>query len=71
MVALHLAQISIAHPLALISYPFIADFVVLLDPINAFAESSLGFIWCDANRRQMAGSVLCTVEAQPRPAAAK
>ncbi|WP_084469324.1 DUF3291 domain-containing protein [Nocardiopsis trehalosi] len=41
----HLAEINIgtlAHPL---DHPAMAEFVALLDPINAMAEASPGFVW--------------------------
>ncbi|HMF52783.1 MAG TPA: DUF3291 domain-containing protein [Edaphobacter sp.] len=41
----HLAQINIARLLHPIDDPRIADFVRELDPINALAEQSPGFIW--------------------------
>ncbi len=41
----HLAQINIARLVAPIDDPKIADFVAQLDPINALAERSPGFVW--------------------------
>jgi len=41
----HLAQVNIAKMLAPIDSPVMADFVANLDPINALAESSKGFVW--------------------------
>ncbi len=41
----HLAQINIAKMLAPLDSPVMADFVANLDPINALAENSDGFIW--------------------------
>ena len=41
----HLAQINIARMLAPIDSPVMADFVANLDPINAVAEKSEGFVW--------------------------
>jgi hypothetical protein len=41
----HLAQVNIGRILAPIDSPVMADFVANLDPINALAESSEGFIW--------------------------
>jgi hypothetical protein len=41
----HLAQINIARLIAPIDDPLIADFVAELDPINALAEASPGFVW--------------------------
>lgn len=43
--AFHLAQINIARLIAPIDDPKIAGFVSQLDPINALAESALGFVW--------------------------
>lgn len=40
-----LAQVNIARMLAPIDSPVMAEFVSYLDPINALAESSEGFIW--------------------------
>ena|GEM_PF-2175172 len=40
-----LAQINIGRLIAPIDDPLIADFVAGLDPINALAEQSPGFIW--------------------------
>ncbi len=41
----HLAQINIARMLAAIDDPIMAEFVANLDPINALAERSPGFVW--------------------------
>jgi len=41
----HLAQINIARLIAPIDDPRIAEFVAQLDPVNALAEKSPGFIW--------------------------
>ena len=40
-----LAQINIARMLGPIDSPVMAEFVANLDPINALAENSEGFIW--------------------------
>jgi hypothetical protein len=40
-----LAQINIARLRAPIDSPILADFVAGLDPVNALAESSAGFVW--------------------------
>ena len=45
MTKFHLAQLNIAKMLAPIDSPVMVDFVANLDPINALAESSAGFIW--------------------------
>lgn len=41
----HLAQINIGRLVAPIDDPQIAGFVAQLDPINALAEKSPGFVW--------------------------
>src|SRR3712207_6083509 len=41
----HLAQINIARMRAPLESPVMADFVALLDEINALAERSPGFVW--------------------------
>jgi Domain of unknown function (DUF3291) len=41
----HLAQINIGRLVAPIDDPQIAEFVAQLDPINALAERSPGFVW--------------------------
>ncbi len=41
----HLAQINIARMLAPLDDPMMADFVAELDPVNALAEESPGFVW--------------------------
>lgn len=41
----HLAQLNIARMLAPIDDPVMADFVANLDPINALADQSQGFVW--------------------------
>ncbi len=41
----HLAQINIARPLAPLDSPQLAEFMAMLDPINALAESAPGFVW--------------------------
>jgi Domain of unknown function (DUF3291) len=40
-----LAQVNIALMLAPLSDPLMADFVAQLDPVNALADKSPGFIW--------------------------
>lgn len=45
MPAFHLAQINIGRLIAPIDDPRIADFVAQLDPINALADASPGFVW--------------------------
>ena len=41
----HLAQINIARLLAPIDSPQLADFVAGLEPVNALADASPGFVW--------------------------
>lgn len=41
----HVAQVNIARMLDEIDSPLMADFVANLDPINALAEQSPGFVW--------------------------
>ena len=43
--AFHLAQINIGRLVAPVDDPRAADFVAALDPINALADASPGFIW--------------------------
>jgi hypothetical protein len=41
----HLAQVNIALPRAPLDSPLLAEFIALLDPINAVADRSPGFVW--------------------------
>lgn len=41
----HLAQLNIGRLLAPVDDPFVAEFVDALDPINALADRSEGFVW--------------------------
>ncbi|HEX4809108.1 MAG TPA: DUF3291 domain-containing protein [Bryobacteraceae bacterium] len=41
----HLAQINIGRLTAPLDDPRIAEFVALLDPVNALADGSPGFVW--------------------------
>jgi hypothetical protein len=41
----HLAQVNIARARAQMDAPEMADFVKWLEPINAIADSSPGFVW--------------------------
>ncbi len=41
----HLAQVNIAHMLAPLTDPLMAEFVAQLDTINALADGSPGFVW--------------------------
>ncbi len=41
----HLAQLNIGRMLAPIDDPLVAEFVALLEPINALADAAPGFVW--------------------------
>jgi len=41
----HLAQVNVAIPREPIDSPALAEFVELLEPVNALADSSPGFVW--------------------------
>ena len=41
----HLAQINIARARGAVDGPVLADFMALLDPVNALADASPGFVW--------------------------
>lgn len=41
----HLAQLNIALPREPIDSPLLAEFVALLDPVNALADHADGFVW--------------------------
>jgi hypothetical protein len=41
----HLAQVNVARLAAPLDSPQLADFVANLEPINAIAEASAGFVW--------------------------
>ena len=41
----HLAQLNIAHPVAPLDHPRMADFLAVLPTLNALAEASPGFVW--------------------------
>ncbi len=45
MASYQLAQLNVAHLVAPIDSPTLADFVARLDGINALAEGSPGFVW--------------------------
>ncbi|MFI6926917.1 DUF3291 domain-containing protein [Nonomuraea spiralis] len=42
---MHLAQLNVAHLRAPIDAPELAEFVALLEPVNAVADESPGFVW--------------------------
>ena len=43
--AFHLAQVNLARPLEPLDSELLADFVAALDPVNAVADGSPGFVW--------------------------
>ncbi|MFD1144127.1 DUF3291 domain-containing protein [Larkinella insperata] len=45
MATYQLAQVNVAQMLAPLDSPLMADFVANLDPINALADQSPGFVW--------------------------
>ncbi len=45
MTGLHLAQVNVARLVAPLDSPQLADFVANLDPVNAIADASPGFVW--------------------------
>jgi hypothetical protein len=45
MTEFHLAQVNVARLSAPLDSPQLADFVVNLEPINAIADASDGFVW--------------------------
>ena len=42
---MHLAQINVGRLRAPVDSPLVAEFMAALDPINAIAEESPGFVW--------------------------
>jgi heme-degrading monooxygenase HmoA len=43
--AVHLAQINVGRLLAPVDSPVVAEFMAALEPINALADTSPGFVW--------------------------
>ena len=43
--AFHVAQVNIGLPVAPVDTPVLAEFMALLDPINAIADEAPGFVW--------------------------
>jgi hypothetical protein len=41
----HLAQLNIGLPREPLESPLLADFVAALEPVNALADASAGFVW--------------------------
>jgi len=42
---MHLAQLNVGHVVAPVDAPELAEFVALLEPINALADTAPGFVW--------------------------
>lgn len=45
MARFHIAQVNVASPRAPLDSQLMADFIAALDPINALADRSPGFVW--------------------------
>ena len=45
MASFHVAQINIGRAVGDVDGPLLADFMALLDPINALADEAPGFVW--------------------------
>lgn len=41
----HIAQVNIALPKEPVDSPLLADFAAALEPVNALADASPGFVW--------------------------
>lgn len=41
----HIAEVNIALPVAPVDTPALAEFMALLDPVNAIADEARGFVW--------------------------
>jgi hypothetical protein len=41
----HLAQLNVARAIAPVDGPELADFMALLDPVNALGDAAPGFVW--------------------------
>lgn len=41
----HIAQVNIGLPVAPVDTPALAEFMALLDPVNAIADRAPGFVW--------------------------
>jgi hypothetical protein len=41
----HLAQLNVAYPREPLESPLLAEFVAALEPVNALADRSPGFVW--------------------------
>ena len=55
----HLAQLNVARLRAPLTSPLLSDFVAALEPVNALADSSPGFVW----RLQTADGDATTIQA--------
>ena len=53
----HLAQFNISRLKAPLDDPSLKEFVDFLDPVNAFAEQSPGFVWRPHGRRRCGGVI--------------
>ncbi|MBV1850742.1 DUF3291 domain-containing protein [Catellatospora tritici] len=42
---MHLAQLNVGHLIAPVDAPEIAEFIALLEPVNALADEASGFVW--------------------------
>jgi hypothetical protein len=45
MTAFHIAQLNIGRARGVLDGPVMAEFMALLDPVNAVADASPGFVW--------------------------
>ena len=45
MTAFHIAQLNIGRARGAVDGPVMAEFMALLDPVNAVADASPGFVW--------------------------
>jgi hypothetical protein len=45
MTAFHIAQLNIGRARGAVDGPIMAEFMALLDPVNAVADASPGFVW--------------------------
>jgi hypothetical protein len=63
--AFHLAEFNISRLKAPLDAPVLHEFVAFLDPVNAFAEQSPGFVWRLAGADGQAASYLPPVFDDP------
>lgn len=64
--AYHLAQFNISRLSAPLDDPRMKEFVDFLDPVNAFAEQSSGFVWRLTAAEGQAASYLPSPFADPK-----